>query len=245
MAAEIEKVPREVLLNPVVKNLCAMASRAWKNRWIVTLTGATGVGKTTAIGYADSTLPFPHQVIACKQITTRYTILRAIGLDPGQTWRTHGRNWTNSAALYEQAVERARRSPYLLIFDEADRLRLDCFEMLRDLWDDARLPMLLCGNEELTAKINRQHERLFRRIGAHFEQSKLKEADFRRTLEFMGWRIGDKEFGFVWRMAGGSPGFAQALLGNARQIAESHGIEVNEDCLAGAARYFPTLAGRL
>lgn len=245
MATAIEALPGNVLMNPAVKNLCAMASRAWKNRWIVTLTSATGVGKTTAIGYADSTLTFPHQVIACKQITTRYTILRAIGLEPGETWRTHGRNWTNSAALYEQAVERARRSPYLLIFDEADRLRLDCFEMLRDLWDDARLPMLLCGNEELTAKINRQHERLFRRIGARFEQKKLAEGDLRQTLEFMGWRIGDKEFGFVWKLAGGSPGFAQALLANAQQIAESHGMEIDEGCLAGAARYFPTLAKKL
>lgn len=165
--------------------------------------------------------------------------------EPGQTWKTHGRNWTNSAALYGQALERARRSPYLLIFDEADRLRLDCFEMLRDLWDDARLPMLLCGNEELTAKINRQHERLFRRIGARFEQKKLGEADLRQTLEFMGWRIADKEFGFVWKLAGGSPGFAQALLANAQQIAESHGIEIDGGCLAGAARYFPTLAKKL
>jgi DNA transposition AAA+ family ATPase len=243
IAAEV--LPQSVLVNPVVKNLCAVAARAWKQRWIATFTAATGVGKSTAIGHAAAALGFPHRIIACKQITTRYTILRSTGLDPGQIWKTHGRNWTNSSALYEKAIERAKQSPYLLIIDEADRLRMDCFEMLRDLWDDARLPMLLVGNEVLTDKINRQHERLFRRIRMRFEQRPLREADLRHTLEFMGFRMGDEEFELLWKLVGGSPGFAEALLSNAQEIADSHGVKRDVSALAGAARYFPTLAKKL
>jgi len=245
MATVLEVLPQSVLVNSVVKNLTAMATRAWKQRWIITFTAATGVGKTKAIEYAERALPFPHRVIACKQITTRYTILRAIGLEPGQTWKTHGRNWSNSAALYEQAVERAKQSPYLLIFDEADRLRMDCFEMLRDLWDDARLPMLLVGNEVLTEKINRQHERLFRRIRARFDQKPLREAELRQTLEFMSYEVSDEEFDFLWKLVGGSPGFAEALLENAEAIAETNNVKRNLAALAGAAKYFPSLAKKL
>ena len=104
------------------------------------------------------------------------------------------------------------RRPYLLMVDEADRLSMDCFEILRDFWDDARLPMLLVGNEILTEKLNRQHERLFRRIRVRFEQRPLREADQRKVLEFMGYEVADDEFALLWKLVGGSPGFAGVRL---------------------------------
>jgi DNA transposition AAA+ family ATPase len=229
------------LVNAVVKNLCALAARAWAKRWIITFTAPTGVGKTTAVDYAGQSLVFDHQVIHCKQVTTRYTLLQTLALAPGEKWNTHGRNWMRASDLYDRAVERIRQRPYLLIVDEADRLRLDCFEILRDFWDDARLPMLLVGNEVLTEKLNRQHERLFRRIRVRFEQRSLREADLRKVLEFMGYTIADDEFALLWKLVGGSPGFAEALLENANEIAASQGVKRGIEALEGAVRYFPTL----
>jgi DNA transposition AAA+ family ATPase len=229
------------LVNSVVKNLCALAARAWVKRWIITSTAPTGVGKTTAVDYAERTLPFDHQVIRCKQITTRYTLLQSLALAPGEKWNTHGRNWMRASDLYSRAVERIQQRPYLLIIDEADRLRMDCFEILRDFWDDARLPMLLVGNEVLTEKINRQHERLFRRIRVRFAQRPLREADLRKVLEFMGYTMADDEFVLIWKLVGGSPGFAEALLENANEIAASQGVKRGIEALEGAIRYFPTL----
>jgi DNA transposition AAA+ family ATPase len=228
-------------VNSVVKNLCALAARAWAKRWIITSTAPTGVGKTTAVDYAERTLPFDHQVIRCKQITTRFTLLQSLALAPGEKWNTHGRNWMRASDLYNRALERIRQRPYLLIIDEADRLRMDCFEILRDFWDDARLPMLLIGNEVLTEKINRQHERLFRRIRVRFEQRPLREADLRKVLEFMGYTMADDEFTLIWKLVGGSPGFAEALLENANEIAASQGVKRGIEALEGAIRYFPTL----
>jgi DNA transposition AAA+ family ATPase len=244
MASTVEVLPRGVLVNPVVKNLCALAARAWKNKWMVTFTAATGVGKSAAVEHADATLEFPHAVIACKQITTKFTILRQLGLEPGQVWKAHGRNYMTSADVYERAVQRAARSPYLLIVDEADRLRSDCFEMLRDLWDDARLPIMFVGNEVLTEKVNRQHERLFRRIGARFEQPLLREAAMRETVGFMGYQVSDEEFELIWRLVGGSPGFAKALLDTSQEIAVSHGVRLDVSALLGGAKYFPVLANK-
>jgi DNA transposition AAA+ family ATPase len=207
---------------------------------MITFTAPTGVGKTTAVDYAARNLTFEHRVIYCKQITTRYTLLRVLGLAPGEKWTNHGRNWMRASDLYGRAVERIHERPYLLIIDEADRLSLDCFEILRDFWDDARLPMLLVGNEVLTDKLNRQHERLFRRIRVRFQQRPLREADQRKVLEFMGYQVEDEEFTLLWKLVGGSPGFAEALLENANEIAASQGVKRGIEALEGAVRYFPT-----
>jgi len=240
MSAETVEAPGNVLINPVIKNLTALAARAWAKRWMITFTAPTGIGKTTAVDYAARILPFDHRVIQCKQITTRYTLLRDLGLAPGEKWTNHGRNWMRASDLYDRAVERIRERPYLLMVDEADRLSMDCFEIVRDFWDDARLPMLLVGNEVLTEKLNRQHERLFRRIRVRFDQRPLREADQRKVLEFMGYQMTDEEFALLWKLVGGSPGFAEALLENANEIAASKGVKRGIEALEGAVRYFPT-----
>jgi DNA transposition AAA+ family ATPase len=235
------ETPATALVNSVVKNLCALAARAWAKRWVITFTAPTGVGKTTAVDYAEKTLPFDHRVIRCKQITTKYTLLQTLALTPGEKWNTHGRNWMRASDLYKRTIALIRERPYLLIVDEADRLRPDCFEMVRDFWDDAKLPILLVGNEDLTAKLNRQHERLFRRIFVRFEQKPLREADLRKVLNFMGYTVADDEFNLLWKLVGGSPGFAEALLENANEIASSQGLKRGIEALEGAVRYFPTL----
>ncbi|MGI0135418.1 MAG: AAA family ATPase [Candidatus Micrarchaeaceae archaeon] len=241
MATAVEALPQSVLINPVVKNLVALATRAWKRRWIVTVESGTGIGKSTACQYAERALPFPNKRLEMKMITQPLDILLQIGLRPGQRWRTHGRRWMRTADLYYQAVEMAKESPYLLILDEADRLGPRCFEMLRDLWDDARLPILLAGNEVLTAKINAHHERLARRIRVRFEQRPLREPELRDVLECMGYKLTDEDFALLWKFAGGSPGFAEALLEDAQGIAESHNRALDQEAIYGAAKHFPTL----
>jgi hypothetical protein len=169
-------------------------------------------------------------------------VTRAAGTLEDQVRKNLEKAYRNdSPALYDRAVERIRARPYLLIIDEADRLSMDCFEILRDFWDDFRLPMLLVGNEGLTEKLNRQHERLFRRIRVRFEQRPLREAEMRKVLEVMGYEMEDSEFALLWKLVGGSPGFAEALLENANEIAESKGMKRGIEALEGAVRYFPTV----
>jgi len=239
---EIAQPVQNVLVNQVVRNIMALAARAWKNRWIVTFTAPTGVGKTTGVDYAERTLDFEHKIMRVKQITSQYDLLRSLALEPGEKWKASGSKYTRSSDLYHREVERIRQRPYLLIVDEADRLAAACFEVLRDLWDDSGLPMVLIGNEVLSVKINRQHERLLRRITIRAEQKPLREADHRKVLEFMGYELTDDEFNFLWKLVGGSPGFAEILLKNADEIARSQGVKRGPAALQGAVRYFPTLA---
>ena len=98
------QAPADVLVNSVVKNLAALATRAWQKQWIITFTAPTGVGKTTAVDYAERSPPFARLVLRCKSITTRYSILHTMGLESGEKWNTHGRNWMRASDLYARIV---------------------------------------------------------------------------------------------------------------------------------------------
>jgi hypothetical protein len=45
--------------------------------------------------------------------------------------------------------------------------------------------------------------------------------------------------------AAGSPGFAEAVLDTAQEMAEGQGVKLNIEALIGASQYFPNLAKRL
>jgi type II secretory pathway predicted ATPase ExeA len=242
---EVDAVQKNTLMNAVVANLLAFARRAWRKRWLVTFTSATGVGKTKAVAYAQATLPFPVRVLRCRQVTTKFGLLEFLALKPGEKRTLHGANYQSAADLYELALARFQEENYLLIIDEADRLRASVFECLRDFFDDVRLPMLLVGNEVLNDKINHQHMRLLRRIRARHEQRPLARPEQREMLGFMGYQLGNDEFDFVWKLVGGSPGFAEAILDTGREIAEGQGVKLNLEAIIGASQYFPSLAKRL
>jgi DNA transposition AAA+ family ATPase len=129
---EADTIEARTLANPVVKNLLAFARRAWKKRWLATFVSATGVGKTHAVTFAEATLPFPHRILQCKQVTTKYSVLEFMALRPGEKRKLHGSNYQSAADLYEMALDRFRQENILLIIDEANRLKNDVFEMLRD-----------------------------------------------------------------------------------------------------------------
>ena len=71
------------------------------------------------------------------------------------------------------------------------------------------------------------------------QQPRLREADLRKVLEFMGYTVADDEFALLWKLVGGSPGFAEALLENANEIAASQGVKRGIEALEGAVRLLP------
>jgi len=233
--------PPHLKINSVVRNLETLAKRAYKERWIIAYSSRTGLGKSIAVDYLAATLAIPHRIVRCKQTTSLRALLASIALDEGERPRKSHRMQLNTSELYERAVERARQEPYLLGIDEADRLPKACFECVRDLWDDARLPILLIGNEDLEPIINAGHERLARRIRLRFNQADLKAEVTREVLEFMGFVFTDEEAKTLWEACGGSPGWWEALLANRNIIAELHGVKPAIEHLRGALKYFPTL----
>jgi type II secretory pathway predicted ATPase ExeA len=229
------------VVNSIVKNLTNLARRAYQSQRIIAYSGRTGLGKSLVIDFLSRTLTFPHRIVRCKQTTSVVSLARALALpDDFSPTRSH-HAYPNADALYKRAVALARNERFLLIIDEADRLKGPCFEMLRDLWDEVHIGILLVGNEDLESIINSRHERLARRIGVRFAQSDLRKEQLREVLEFLGYEFTDEEFIILHESCGGSPGWAEAVLNTRNEIAESHGVKPGRAHLEGALKYFPTL----
>jgi type II secretory pathway predicted ATPase ExeA len=231
-----------LVVNSVVKNVMALARRAYQKQRIIAYSGRTGLGKSLAVDYLADALTFPHRIVRCKQTTSVVSLARALAmpdLAPGRT-----RHLPASHLLYDRAVFEARNERYLLVVDEADRLKGPCFELLRDLWDDARIGILLVGNEDLESIINARHERLARRIGIRMVQADLHREQLREVLAFLGYQFTDEEFTKLYEVCGGSPGWAEAVLNTRNEVALSWGVKPGMEHLLGALKYFPTLAKR-
>lgn len=233
-----------VVVNSVVKNLTALARKAYLGQCIVAYSSRTGVGKSKAVDYLAGTLNFPNRIVRCKQTTSLTSLVRSIALDTDFRVTKSHHAIPNTALLYDRAVERARSSRYLLVIDEADRLKANCFEMVRDLWDDAQIGVLLVGNEILESIINERHERLSRRIRIRYVQPDLRRDALRSVLETMGFEFSDEELALIYERAGGSPGWAESLLNTRDDIAESHHKKPDLEFLKGALQYFPTLRSK-
>jgi type II secretory pathway predicted ATPase ExeA len=227
-----------LVVNSVIKNIRTMARRAFERRWIVAYSGRAGLGKSTAVDSLGAFLNFPHRILRCKQTTSLSSLVRSLALgEKAARW-----NKRTTHEYYQEAVAAANLETYLLVIDEADRLRADCFECLRDLWDDARLPVLLIGNEDLESIISSRHERLARRIGMRFSQAPLGREQLREVIEFLRFEVSDEEFDRLFAVCGGSPGWAEAVLNTRNEVAASHGVKPELKHLEGALKYFPTLS---
>lgn len=230
-----------VLMTPLVRHLSDLAEFAYRKRQIVAYSGRTGIGKTVAVSWLAYHLAMPKVVLRCRAITVKSQIVSALALGPEAARRLVRRH--TSAEMFDMAVDRYRDQPPLLIFDEADRLKEACFELLRDFWDEIRLPMLLVGNEGLEPKIDRQLERLARRIRRYRERD-LRQPELRQVLEYMGYEMSDQEFQLIWKHCGGSPGWAEAVLGLADYIAERHSTKRGVEDVAGALELVPARPGK-
>lgn len=198
------------------------ADFAFRRRQVFAFSGRTGIGKTRAVAYLNEALTVPHILLRCRAITTRGEILDALASYFGIPRWTSGRYISNSR-LYPLLGARLRDERTLIIFDEADRLQDPTFELLRDFYDEYQLAILLVGNEGLEAKIDLQLERLARRIH-RWREPDLKKEEMREIGDRKGWRLSDEEFDLLWKTCGGSPGWWEALIMVAEDVAERNRV---------------------
>ena len=109
--------------------------------------GPSGYGKSVAAAYIASRLGGAY--VVAKSIWTQRSLLEAIALELGiaKLART-------GPALLEQIVAQLIADPQPLIIDEMDHLvKKQSVEIIRDIHDAARVPVLMIGEEALPAKL--------------------------------------------------------------------------------------------
>lgn len=141
--------------------LCADAIRRSADRashlpGIVCLYGPSGYGKTVAACYAAN--KFRGHYVECRSVWSRTSLLRAIlatmGISPRHT----------VAGMTEQIAQELQVSSRPLLIDEADHIaRAGHIEIVRDITESSRSPVLLIGEEQLPHKLlkwERVHNRV-------------------------------------------------------------------------------------
>jgi DNA transposition AAA+ family ATPase len=121
------------------------------------LYGPSGYGKTVAMGFTAQRADAAY--IEAKSIWTQRSLLEAIADEIGI------RSLERSAPrILDQIIEQLNTAPRGLIIDEMDHLvRKQHVEIIRDIHDATRIPILLVGEEALPAKL-KVWERFHNRI---------------------------------------------------------------------------------
>ena len=100
------------------------------------------------------------------------------------------------------------------------------------------MAFLLIGNEQLEAKIDREHPRLARRIYRYKERD-LSREQTREVAEVMAIKLTDEEFDLLWKYCGGSPGWIEIVIRQADFVAAEHGTKRGPEAILGALAEIP------
>lgn len=135
------------------------------------LHGPSGYGKSVAAAHVAAM--FRAAYIEAKSIWTQRTLLEAIAVELGIA-----RLERTGPKLLAQIVNHLTNDPVPLIIDEMDHLvKKQSVEIIRDIHDAARIPILMIGEEELPAKL-KEWDRFDNRIlvATPAEPSSLQDA---------------------------------------------------------------------
>ncbi|MDX2094337.1 MAG: ATP-binding protein [Alphaproteobacteria bacterium] len=116
---------------------------------IVTFSGPSGFGKSTAVGFV--TAQYQAIYVEVRSVWTKKAFLenilaRGMGIKPAPT----------IAAMADQVSEELATSQRPLMLDEADNLiERNLIELVRDLYEQSKAPVVLIGEELLPQKLKR------------------------------------------------------------------------------------------
>lgn len=158
---------------------------AMRERRIVLVVGRPGLGKTVALKeWHERQVRSGTEVLyhftspAIKQHSMAKMLARRFELAERGT--THD--------LLEAVVAKMRRRPSPLVIDEANHLNVPCLEALRYLYDQVRIPLVLCGSIQLQRTLSDRGDRyveleqLQSRIGLRVILEALRQQDTERLL---------------------------------------------------------------
>jgi DNA transposition AAA+ family ATPase len=112
------------------------------------LYGFSGLGKSTAAAYISNKMRAYY--VECKSVWSKKAllenILKVMGITPSRT----------SSEMLDQICEQLAKSGRPLIIDEMDHIvEKAAVEIIRDIYEGSRAPILLIGEERLPAKLTK------------------------------------------------------------------------------------------
>lgn len=125
------------------------------------LSGAPGLGKTSALTRLAHPADINSVYVACRSFETTKSLMALILRELGATTKDH---WS-IGTMFEMACAQFAEQGRPLVVDEADRIaEKNTIEALRDLHDIGQVPILLVGEEHLKRKLASKHERFHDRV---------------------------------------------------------------------------------
>ena len=189
-AATLREAPG-FIATPAAEKLFDAFSYAQHAPDLVVVSGAAGVGKTTAIGAYRARKPNVWVVTGEPCISTPRMMLDEIaellGLSEGRS--TH--------RISRSIVTRMRGTKGVLVVDEAQHLNTPTLDQLRTLHDLSGVGVVLVGNEKVQARIDggaRKSEfaQIFSRVGMRVPMPKALRADMDALLDAWGIKGADE-----------------------------------------------------
>jgi len=190
---EISIPEEEWIETPTAQSIFVAIRFAHENRKIAAIYGTPGVGKTmTCAKYVanskDSAAWLVRATVAEDSLIGIFTkIARALGITAPSTRKPE---------LYQELLKRLVGSKGVLIIDEVQRLSFKVLDAVRDLFDEAGIGLVLCGDIESYARlINRRNAvkcaPLTSRIGKQVEITSVNAEDLAMVLDH--WAVTDDE----------------------------------------------------
>ena len=147
----VEMMEANIYPTKLLTTMEKIFTATYKELAISVIGSVSGAGKTLAAERYANENPFATYIYVPQIVSPRYLLtmicqklgLPSLGLSIQQ--------------MYEQIAASLAEEKRLLIFDEADRLNVKMFEILRDVWHDRKgnLGIAFVGDENLMNKIKR------------------------------------------------------------------------------------------
>lgn len=223
---------------PTAKKVFAALDMAKILPTMVTVYGASGVGKTKACQEYKKLNKNVWMITASPARATLSTILYELALELSINDAPRRKD-----RLSRMIAKKLSGTQGLVIIDESDHLPYDALEEIRIIQEEAEVGFALIGNDKVYTRIqggvNQAHEyaRLWSRIGNHCGLKASTKGDIKAIAQAWGLDINDKDLMTVLFDIGGKAGGLRALtqyLRLAGMTAKGQGTAITLDLILQA-----------
>jgi DNA transposition AAA+ family ATPase len=220
-----------IIQTSVLKKIHEVARRAHIRRWLCVCSGDAGLGKTEACrAYAaeEKDVILIEAVLGLSSLKLFRQLHRACGFDgEGSTYD-----------MFDDVVNKLRGSDRMIIVDEAENLPYRALELIRRVYDMAKIGILLVGMPKLIMNLRGKHgqyAQLYSRVRLAAEVSALNPMDVHDIVQ----RIFPNSNG-VWKTfheaSNGNARVLSNLIENARDVAKINNLTITPEVVKETAK---------